>query len=110
MFWLIVNALAFVGTPAGLIWGWVSLVIERQDHVSVRKKMSLIALSAASLTLAIFLAARFIGSGSRTLDRVGVFVAVASILVSLSGRLRLVIPVCLVSVGAIMIWFGTTVR
>ena len=109
MFWLIVNILAFVGTPAGLVWGWVGWVKRRQDPARLRVRMSLVAISLATVTPVIFFVARFLGtSGSRTLDRVGLYLAAASILVSLAGRLRLVVPVCLVSVGAIMIWFGTT--
>jgi hypothetical protein len=109
MFWVIVNSLAFVGTPVGLVWGWVGWAKRRRDQTRVRGTMSLVAISMATVTLIVFLAARFLGTPkSQTLDRVGLYLAAASIVVSLAGRLRLMIPVCLVSTGAIMIWFGTT--
>lgn len=109
MFWLIANTLAFVGTPTGLIWGWMAWVRGRRDQARVRVVFSLIAISAVSLSLVIFYVSRFLSpSTSRMLDHVAFFVAIGGALVSLAGQLRMIIPVCLVSVGTIMLWYGLT--
>ena len=108
MFWLIVNTLGFVGTPIGLIWGWIAWARSRRDQTRARVA-SLIAISAGTLSLVIFFAARFFSHpASRSLDAVGFFVAVGAVLISLVGYRRLIVPVCLVSVGAIMLWYGLT--
>ena len=109
MFWLVVNSLAFVGTPTGLLWGWLVWVKRRHEQAGIRVVMSLIAMLTASLSVLIFFAARFLSaSESWTVDRVGLFVAAGSILFSLVGQRRLVVPVWLTSIGAIMLWYGTT--
>jgi hypothetical protein len=111
MFWLIANTLGFVGTPAGLIWGWIAWARGRQDQTRARDAISLGAMSAVSLSLLLFFVARFLSPvASRTFDKIGFFVAVGGAVISLAGHLRLVIPVCLVTVGAIMLWYGLTLR
>jgi hypothetical protein len=109
MFWIIVNGLGFVGTPAGLIWAWIGWVKRRGDQARGRVTMSLAAISAATLSLIVLFVARFLAMPySRALDRFGLSIAALAVLASLAGQLRLVIPVCLASVGAVMLWYGMT--
>jgi hypothetical protein len=109
MFWLTINGVAFVCTPAGLIWGWVAWAKRRHDPTRRRVAMSLSAVSAATLSLVILFLARFLSyPASRTLDRTGLFVAVTAVIASLGGYPRLVIPVSLASIGAITLWYGLT--
>ena len=109
MFWLIANALAFAGTPIGLIWGWAALARDRHEKTKARLAISLVAISAASLSLLIFFVARFLSpSASRVFDHIGLLGAVGGALVSLAGRLRLVIPVFLIAIGTLMLWYGLT--
>lgn len=112
MFWLIVNSLGFVGTPVGLVWAWVAWSKRSQGQArGARETVSLIAVSAATLGPVILFVARFFHPpASRSLDWVGLLLAGSSILVCLFGRLRFAIPVCLASIGSIMLWYGMTLR
>ena len=75
------------------------------------ESLSLVAVAAASLSPLIFLAARFSHPPvSGALDWTVVAVARAAIVASLFGYLRLAIPVSLASVGALMLWYGMTLR
>jgi len=108
MFWFIVNTLAFVGTPTGLIWGWIAWSRSRPDRTRARS-VSLIATSAATLSLVILFAARFFPQPvTQSLDKIGFCVAAAAVLTSLLGYRRLIIPVWLISIGAVTLWYGLT--
>src|SRR6266481_6580718 len=111
MFWLIVNTLGFVGTPVGLGWAWLAWAKRSGGQARAREAVSLVAVSAASLSPVILFVARFLHPpASRTLDWAGLAVACGAILVSLFGYLRLAIAVSSASIGSIMLWYGMTLR
>jgi len=106
--WLIINLLAFVGTPVGLAWAWILWAKRRRDQRGVRTTMSFLGISATTLSLPILFCARFFPHVSRALDGVGLSVAVAGALISLAGQLRIAVPVWLASIGTVMLWYGLT--
>jgi hypothetical protein len=117
MFWLVADILGFIGTPIGLFYGWVTYCKQNAER-GIRTRMSLLGLVAASLSIAL-LVLSFVApaAGWKTTDppvrilvRSGVIAAVAAMALSLAGRARLILPVWLASIGAVMLWYGLTLR
>jgi len=111
MFWLIVNSVGFVGTPAGLVWAWMAWAKRSRDEARVRKSIGFVAVTAVSLSPLIFFIARFFhAAASHILDWIGVAVACSAIILSLFSYFRLAIPVALAGVGSLMLLYGMTLR
>jgi hypothetical protein len=115
--WLFINILAFVGTPAGLLDGWICYGKMRER--SIRTKFSLTALAFASasvvLLIASILARRLAGwhttdPSARFCIQLGVSTAIAGAATSFVGRLRLIFSSLIANTGAVMLWFGLTQR
>jgi hypothetical protein len=104
MFWPIVNALGFVGTPVGLVWAWLTWAKRREP-------VPLVAVAAASLSPVIFFVARFFHPpASSVLDWTAAIAACGAMVISLFAYFRLAIPVALAAVGSLMLWYGMTLH
>jgi len=114
--WLVINALAFIGTPAGLLDGWVAYK-NLPDRRSWRPKISFSALSCASLSVILLaiavVSARLFslqstGGPEHLLIKCGIYMASAGAFASFAGSPRIIVPALLGNLGAFALWFGLT--
>ena len=119
MTWFVINTLAFLGTPIGLILGWFEYSKQKRIRSGARTYISLIALSAASLSVVLLGLCLLLGrarglyttdSTIHALITVGVWIGVLATAASLACRLRALLPVLLASVGSVLLWHGLTIR
>lgn len=115
--WLIINALGFVGAPAGLVDGWIAyrnLATRRGG----RARASLLALICASLDATMLVAAlctsrafaiQSTNEVGLLVVRFGIYLALGGAALSLAGKPRLILPALFANVGMIALWFGLTV-
>jgi hypothetical protein len=115
--WLIVNALGFIGAPAGLLAGWTTYK-RLPERGSIRPRASLSALTCATLSgillIATIILSRFFeirttnGVGF-VLIRCGVYLTFTGSALSLAGKPRLILWGILANIGMLALWFGLTV-
>jgi hypothetical protein len=115
--WLIVNALGFIGAPAGLIGGLVAYK-RLPERRSIRPRMSLFALVCAMLSAFVLVATIMLSPffGLRTtngagliLIRCGVYPTFAGTALSLAGKPRLILLGMFANIGMFALWFGLTI-
>jgi len=111
--WFFINALGFVGTPAGLLDGWIAYA-KLAEKRNLRPRLSLAALALAVFSVVLLGAYLFIPVApttalrSRWVLRFGIYAAIAGGAISFSARPRLIPPALAANVGSIMLWFGLT--
>jgi hypothetical protein len=119
MTWFVINTLAFLGTPVGLILGWSGYSKQKRVQPGARTYISLIALSAASLRVGLLGLCLLWGraKGLHTTDStihalitLGVWMGVLAAAGSFACRLRALLPIFLASVGSVLLWYGLTLR
>jgi hypothetical protein len=119
MTWFVINILAFLGTPLGLILGWLGYSRQKRIQRGVRTYVSLIALSAASLSVGLLGFCLLWGrsKGLHTTDStihslitLGVWMGLLAAAISFACRLRALLPILLASVGSVLLWYGLTLR
>lgn len=110
MLWPVVNLLAFVGTPVGLLYGWITYRRETRLRPGPRLRISqagLLAASCSVLALAIsFVLPRSAEVLQRYLSRAGMLLPMVGTTLSLAGRGRLIPLIVLACIGALMLWYG----
>jgi hypothetical protein len=119
MTWFVIDMLAFLGTPVGLLLGWVGYSRQKHAQPGVRTNISLIALSAVSLSVVLLGLCLLWGraKGLHTTDStlhalitLGVWMGVLATAASFACRLRALLPILLASVGSVLLWYGLTLR
>lgn len=114
--WLLINALGFIGTPAGLIDGWITYS-RTAERSRVRARISLTSLSLASCSTLILVAALVVARAFalHSVDRpirlaisVGLYSAIAGCGLALAGKPRLIPSTVIANIGATMLWFALT--
>ncbi len=104
MFWMVVNMLAFVGTPVGLTWAWYAYAREKPDWSRLRDIVGLIGLMAPTASVAIL----FFSVTTKTSFHPAVLLGAVGLVFSFAGRPRLIFPQVVGSVGSVMLWYGLT--
>ena len=119
MTWFVINTLAFLGTPVGLILGWLGYSKQKRDQPGVRTYISLVALSAASSSVVLLGFCLLWGraKGLHTTDStihalitLGVWTGALATAISFACRVRALVPILLASVGSVLLWYGLTLR
>jgi hypothetical protein len=115
--WFIVNVLGFISAPAGLLGGWITYN-RLPDRRSIRPRVSLLALSCATLSAFLLVATIMLsrlfeihtanGAGL-ILIRCGVYPTFAGSAFSLAGKPRLILSGMFANIGLFALWFGLTV-
>ena len=117
MTWFLTNSMAFIGTPLGLILGWIGYSREKRLRPGVRTQISLIALSAASLSVALLGFLLLWGSSMRlgtdnatghSLTTLGLWIGVLAAAIAFAGRVRILLPILVACVGSVLLWYGLT--
>lgn len=115
MTWFVINTLAFIGAPIGLIWGWIAYSTERRVRPGVRTHISFLAISGTSLSVIglgfCLVWARLKGLGTsdptiHALVTLGVWMGVLGAAISFAGRVRTLLPILFASLGAVLLWYG----
>lgn len=119
MTWFVINVIAFLGTPIGLILGWIVCGRQKNIQPGPRAYISIVALSGASLSVALLGFCLLWGrsKGLHTTDStmhalitLGVWMGVLATAVSFAGRVRALLPILLASIGSVLLWYGLTLR
>lgn len=112
--WFLINSLAFIGTPAGLLDGWIAYM-KQGEKSAVRSRLGFLALflgSVSVLALIVYLFAPHAAPAgdikARILMRLGIYSGLAGAAIAFSSKRRLIIPAFFAGIGAVMLWFGLT--
>jgi hypothetical protein len=107
LFWFVINLLAFLGTPVGLVWGWCKWAKHRHDQPSRIPRIELAAILSATVGPALFAMAGFVpGVLGRVAGRTGFALACFGIALSFTTSWQMVVAACLTAVGGVMLAFG----
>jgi hypothetical protein len=107
LFWFVINLLAFLGTPVGLVWGWYRWAKHRHDQPSRIPRIELAAILSATAGPALFAMAGFVpGVLERVAGRTGLALAFLGIVLSFTTSWQMVVAACLTAVGGVMLAFG----
>jgi len=119
MTWFVINIIAFIGTPLGLVFGWLAYSRQKRSAPGMRTNIGLVAISGATLSVALLVFsliwARSKGLGTtnssiHTLVTVGVWMGMLAATTSLAARVRALVPTLLASAGSVLLWYGLALR
>jgi hypothetical protein len=119
MTWFVINIMAFLGTPLGLVFGWLAYTRQKRSAPGMRTNISLVAISGATLSVAllvfslIWTRSKGLGTTNSTIHALitaGVWMGILAAATSLAGRARALFPTLLASAGSVLLWYGLTLR